>query len=302
MSFGELISTTLVSGYLNSLGIRNTWIDVRQVIRTDNNYREGIVDFNTTCTLVNKTLRPLLQDPKSMVITQGFIAGTETGATTTLGREGSDYSASILSYCLNAESMTIWKDVPGFLNADPKFFKEIVKINKIPFNEAIELAYYGASVIHPKTVKPIQNKGIKLNIKSFVDRTRNTTCFGRLFGALRSYVPDEKVKASVGIYMNANLDTFDKQRINNLVVCDKDMVIRHIELAKRVVNFDYKITKRTNYYVRIKRTFFSHTPPHTRKTKSSTPSWKNIRRCYYENGKENFVAGNSCNCSIADFS
>ena len=89
-------------------------------------------------------------------------------------------------------------------------------------------------------------------IKSFVDRTRNTPCFGRLFGALRSYVPDEKVKASVGIYMNANLDTFDKQRINNLVVCDKDMVIRHIELAKRVVNFDYKITKRTNYYVRIK--------------------------------------------------
>lgn len=178
VSFGELISTTLVSGYLNSLGIRNTWIDVRQVIRTDNNYREGIVDFNTTCTLVNKTLRPLLQDPKSMVITQGFIAGTETGATTTLGREGSDYSASILSYCLNAESMTIWKDVPGFLNADPKFFKETIKINKIPFNEAIELAYYGASVIHPKTVKPIQNKGIKLNIKSFVDPSAEGSIIG----------------------------------------------------------------------------------------------------------------------------
>ncbi len=166
VSFGELISTTLISGYLNSVGISNVWVDVRDVIRTNENYREGIVDFDTTRRQANSQLSTL---NSQLIITQGFIAGTASGTTTTLGREGSDYSASILSYCLDAESMTIWKDVPGFLNADPKFFSNTIKINEIPFNEAIELAYYGASVIHPKTVKPIQNKGIHLNIKSFVD-------------------------------------------------------------------------------------------------------------------------------------
>lgn len=166
VSFGELISTTLISGYLNSVGISNVWIDVRDVIRTNENYREGIVDFDATRRQTNSRLSTL---DYQLIITQGFIAGTAAGTTTTLGREGSDYSASILSYCLDADNMTIWKDVPGFLNADPKFFTNTIKINKIPFNEAIELAYYGASVIHPKTVKPIQNKGIQLNIKSFLD-------------------------------------------------------------------------------------------------------------------------------------
>ena len=162
--FGELISTTIISHYLNSIHLENTWVDIRQVIRTDYNYREGHVDFVATQE-ASKVF-----DPSSarIYITQGFIAGTADGNTTTLGREGSDYSASILSYCLNATSMTIWKDVPGFLNADPKYFPDTVKIEQIPYNEAIELAYYGASVIHPKTVKPIQNKNIELHIKSFV--------------------------------------------------------------------------------------------------------------------------------------
>lgn len=175
VSFGELISTTLISGYLNSVGISNVWVDVRDVIRTNENYREGIVDFDTTRQQANSQLATL---NSQLVITQGFIAGTTAGTTTTLGREGSDYSASILSYCLDADNMTIWKDVPGFLNADPKFFANTVKINKIPFNEAIELAYYGASVIHPKTVKPIQNKGIQLNIKSFLDPSANGSVIG----------------------------------------------------------------------------------------------------------------------------
>ena len=170
VSFGEIISTTLISGYLNSIGISNVWVDVRDVIRTNENYREGIVDFETTRRQAQETIKSRLNiDNSQLVVTQGFIAGTAAGTTTTLGREGSDYSASILSYCLDAESMTIWKDVPGFLNADPKFFPNTVKINKIPYNEAIELAYYGASVIHPKTVKPIQNKGIRLDIKSFIN-------------------------------------------------------------------------------------------------------------------------------------
>ncbi len=179
VSFGEIISTTLISGYLNSVGISNKWVDVRQIIRTDENYREGIVDFETTRLQAQDVINSKFKIQNSkLIITQGFIAGTAVGTTTTLGREGSDYSASILSYCLNAESMTIWKDVPGFLNADPKFFANTIKINKIPFNEAIELAYYGASVIHPKTVKPIQNKGIKLNIKSFIDPSAEGSVIG----------------------------------------------------------------------------------------------------------------------------
>lgn len=165
--FGELISTTIISHFLNSIGLTNQWVDIRQVIATDNQYREGIVDFAATQRNTDRLILPFAQH--SIVVTQGFIAGSADGHTSTLGREGSDYSASILSYCLNAESMTIWKDVPGFLNADPKYFPDTVKIEQIPYNEAIELAYYGASVIHPKTVKPIQNKNIQLHIRSFLN-------------------------------------------------------------------------------------------------------------------------------------
>ena len=164
--FGELLSTTIISHYLNSIGLVNKWIDIRTIIHTDEHYREGLVDFEQTRRNASVLMQ---QDDCQTYVTQGFIAGTASGHTTTLGREGSDYSASILSYCLEAESMTIWKDVPGFLNADPKFFQNTVKIAQIPYNEAIELAYYGASVIHPKTVKPIQNKNVELHIKSFLD-------------------------------------------------------------------------------------------------------------------------------------
>lgn len=166
VSFGELISTTIISHYLNLIGLKNRWVDVREVVRTNDSYREGIVDWQATQERIGIIGEALEDSPA--VVTQGFIAGTADGHTTTLGREGSDYSASILSYCLGASSMTIWKDVPGFLNADPKYFPDTVKIEQIPYNEAIELAYYGASVIHPKTVKPIQNKGIPLYIRSFL--------------------------------------------------------------------------------------------------------------------------------------
>ena len=132
-----------------------------------------------------------------MYVTQGFIAGTSDGHTTTLGREGSDYSAAILSYCLDAESMTIWKDVPGFLNADPKYFPDTVKIEQIPYNEAIELAYYGASVIHPKTVKPIQNKNIRLHIKSFVTPETDGSVIG----------PFETIKPLTPLYIFKNNQT-----------------------------------------------------------------------------------------------
>lgn len=167
VSIGELISTTIVSEYLNYKGIANKWIDVRSIIKTDATYREGKVDWELTQSCVNKILKPAVDD-RGIVITQGFIAGAMQGSTTTLGREGSDYSAAILAFCLGAKAMVIWKDVPGFLNADPKFFSNTQKINTIPYNEAIELAYYGASIIHPKTVKPLQNKEIPLYVKSFL--------------------------------------------------------------------------------------------------------------------------------------
>ena len=167
VSFGELMSTTIVSEYLNFKNMENKWLDVRSIIKTDDRYREGKIDWQLTQSASDKLLKPLFNVHK-IIVTQGFIAGSAMGATTTLGREGSDYSASILSYCLGAELMTIWKDVPGFLNADPKFFSQTVKIQQIPYNEAIELTYFGASVIHPKTLKPLQNKHIPLLVKSFI--------------------------------------------------------------------------------------------------------------------------------------
>ena len=170
VSFGEIISTTIIAHYLNHLGINTLWADARQLIRTDGHYREGRVDWQATQQEVEKLKK---EKSYNVVLTQGFIGGTNANddshiSTTTLGREGSDYSAAILAYCLGAESITIWKDVPGFLNADPKFFHDTVKISQIPYNEAIELAYYGASVIHPKTVKPLQNRSIPLYIRSFI--------------------------------------------------------------------------------------------------------------------------------------
>lgn len=184
VSFGEIISTTIITEYLNHLGINTLWSDARQLIQTDNHYREGRVDWQASETATKTLLADSIT--YSVILTQGFIGGTVDHKTTTLGREGSDYSAAILAYCLNAESVTIWKDVPGFLNADPKFFADTVKISQIPYNEAIELAYYGASVIHPKTVKPIQNKGIPLFIRSFITPEAE----GSSIGDYKTIVPE----------------------------------------------------------------------------------------------------------------
>lgn len=181
---GELLSTSIISHYLNHLGIRTKWVDAREIVSTDNHFREGKVNWEKTQCNVDALVADFMDF--DVILTQGFIGGTADGSTTTLGREGSDYSASILAYCLNAENITIWKDVPGFLNADPKYFKDTVKIQQIPYNEAIELAYYGASVIHPKTVKPIQNKGIPLFIRSFI----TPDCEGSSIGDYRTILPE----------------------------------------------------------------------------------------------------------------
>jgi aspartate kinase len=165
VSIGELVSTRIVAAYLNKSEIKTQWLDVRGYIHTDNNYREGSVYWDKTKASISQHIPALLD--KGVLVTQGFLGGTSENFTTTLGREGSDYTASIFASCLNAESVTTWKDVPGVLNADPKFFADTVKFDKLSYTEAIEMTYYGATVIHPKTIKPLQNSKIPLLVKSF---------------------------------------------------------------------------------------------------------------------------------------
>jgi aspartate kinase len=165
---GELLSTRIITRFLQLQGKKAVWQDARKMIRTNNIYRDGRVDWTTTEQLTQKIVKVFLAD-NNIIVTQGFIASTQEGLTTTLGREGSDYTASILAYCNNAESVTIWKDVPGVLNADPKWFDNTVKLDKISYREATELSYYGASIIHPKTIKPLENKKIPLYAKSFLN-------------------------------------------------------------------------------------------------------------------------------------
>lgn len=167
---GELVSSKIVAAYLNKIGLTTRWLDARDVVATDNTYREGWVIWDKTKAAAQKIVPPMLAEG-GFVLTQGFIGSTSENFTTTLGREGSDYSAAIFSHCLDAESMTIWKDVPGVLNADPRLFDNVVKLDRLSYREAIEMTYYGASVIHPKTIKPIQNKSIPLYVKSFLDPT-----------------------------------------------------------------------------------------------------------------------------------
>lgn len=166
---GELLSTGIVSAYLNEAGIANHWIDVRDIVRTDNNFRDANIDWAFTQQKINSEIRPLF-DNNNIVITQGFIGATDDNESTTLGREGSDYTAAVFANMLNAESQTIWKDVEGVMNADPKSFPDAQFISDLNYTEVIEMAYYGAQVIHPKTIKPLQNKSIPLHVKCFLDK------------------------------------------------------------------------------------------------------------------------------------
>jgi aspartate kinase len=164
VSYGELISTTILSHFMNYAGMKNTWIDVRNFIKTDATYRDAEVDWELTQKNISKNVKK-----KILNITQGFLGSDANNFTTTLGREGSDYTAAIFAYCLGAESVTIWKDVPGVMNADPRYFENASLLNQISYREAIELAFYGASVIHPKTLQPLQKKEIPLYVKSFLN-------------------------------------------------------------------------------------------------------------------------------------
>ena len=176
---GELFSTSLVSNYLLEQKVKVKWMDVRDIIRTDDNFRDAVIDWDFTENKINSAIRPLF-DEYDVVITQGFIGATDENESTTLGREGSDYSAAIFANLLSAESVTIWKDVDAVMNADPKEYKEAVIIPALSFSEVIEMAYYGAQVIHPKTIKPLQNKNIPLYVKSFLDPSLPGTSISRL--------------------------------------------------------------------------------------------------------------------------
>ncbi|WP_395625508.1 aspartate kinase [Daejeonella sp.] len=165
VSIGEFLSSRIVAAYLNKNEINTKWVDARDFIHTDNTYREGVVDLNKT-QLSMPVLKNILKT--QFVVTQGFIGGTSENFSTTLGREGSDYSAAIFASGLQAESLTVWKDVPGIMNADPRLFPNAQKYDELPYSEALEMAYYGATVIHPKTIKPLQNANVPLYVKPFL--------------------------------------------------------------------------------------------------------------------------------------
>ncbi|HET6768267.1 MAG TPA: aspartate kinase [Chitinophagaceae bacterium] len=165
---GELLSTSIVSHYLNETGIKNRWVDVRDIFRTDDNFRDAVIDWDFTNAQVQRSIVPLFNET-NIVLTQGFIGATDENESTTLGREGSDYSAAVFANLLNAKNQTIWKDVNSVMNADPKQFPDAVEIHELNYSEVIEMAYYGAQVIHPKTIKPLQNKNIPLEVKCFLD-------------------------------------------------------------------------------------------------------------------------------------
>lgn len=187
VSQGELMSTKIISAYLSSFGIANAWLDVRDVLQTDNTYREAKVNWELTSQLICNRI-PQLHANNNIILTQGFIGATSENFTTTLGREGSDYTAAIFSYCLDAKEMIVWKDVPGVLSADPRYSQDSVKLEQVSYHDAIELTYYGATVIHPKTIKPLENKHIPLRVCSFKSPNEKGTSVGN-YQATKPLVP-----------------------------------------------------------------------------------------------------------------
>lgn len=198
--YGELISTTIVSEYLLHKGVRNNWLDARDFVKTDNTYRDAQVQWIESQEAVKQGV-----DREILTITQGFIGADSNNFTTTLGREGSDYTAAIFAYCLDANNVTIWKDVPGVMNADPRVFENAVLLNQISYEEAIELAFYGASVIHPKTLQPLQRKEIPLFVRSFIDLEKHGTAVSK-GQALIPYMPCFIVKKDQVMISLSTLD------------------------------------------------------------------------------------------------
>ena len=199
---GELLSTTIMSYFLQEEKIPNKWIDVRDLLRTDDNFRDAAIDWEVTTRQIEETIIPLFEK-NNFILTQGFIGSTDENESTTLGREGSDYTAAVFANILNAESVTIWKDVDGVMNADPKDFPAAVNIHDLSYKEVIEMAYYGAQVIHPKTIKPLQNKNIPLYVKCFLDL--------RIGGTVISAKPPHHLPPIIVYKRNQALMTFESK-------------------------------------------------------------------------------------------
>lgn len=203
VGFGELLSSRIMQAVISQAGIPVNWFDARDVVLTDNLYREAWVQWDQTIARAKQTITPMLEEP-GVLITQGFIGSSSENFTTTLGREGSDYSAAIFAHCLDAESMTVWKDVAGVLNADPKIFDNVIRLDRISYKEAIEMTYYGARVIHLKTVKPLQNKNIPLYIKSYLQPDDPGTCISGDVDA--SYPPIIAIEKNQALLNISTLD------------------------------------------------------------------------------------------------
>lgn len=262
VSTGELLSTTILHYYLQESEIENTWIDARNLIKSDTTYRDATVNWEQTTTAIKNNLIE-----GRLYITQGFIGSDYNGFATTLGREGSDYSAAIFAYALDAESVTIWKDVPGVLNADPRYFTNTTLLEQISYQEAIELAFYGASVIHPKTLQPLRQKEIPLYVKSFLAPTLPGTSVSK--GAnLQPFIPCFIVKKNqllislsskdFSFIMEQNISDIFKLfgeyniKVNviqnsaiSFSVCVEDK-FNHFEELRQELSADYKVSYNEN--------------------------------------------------------
>ena len=262
VSYGELISTTILAHFMNYKGIKTNWIDVRNFIKTNDTYRDAEVDWELTQQNISKNVKR-----KILNITQGFLGSDENGFTSTLGREGSDYTAAIFAYCLNAESVTIWKDVPGVMNADPRFFENASLLNQISYREAIELAFYGASVIHPKTLQPLQKKEIPLYVKSFINPTLPGTsvskgadlephlpCFivkrNQLLVSLSSidfsFIMEENISEIFGLLHQYNMKvSLIQNSAISFSICVEDK-FNHFEELKNTLSKKFKVSYNEN--------------------------------------------------------
>lgn len=268
ISYGELMSSCIVHHFLNFKGLENIFIDARDYIKTDNSFREAKVDWKMSAYLVEKFLKPELENSKfRLASTQGFIGGTTDGLTSTLGREGSDYTASIMAYCLDAASVQIWKDVPGLLTADPKIMADTQKIDRISYQEAIELAYYGAKIIHPKTIKPLQNKRIPLIVKSFnapqeagttigdaIEKSKNITSYIFKFNQILisfsskdfSFIAEDRLETIFGVFARngIKINMMQNSAISFSVCIDKDE--RKLEHLLKILKNDFTIKYNDN--------------------------------------------------------
>ena len=227
VGLGEVMSTKIVSAYLSYNGMQSKWMDARKLIFTNDTFREAELDWEITTKNFKANFKPEFETV-DILVTQGFV-GSNNGATTTLGREGSDFTAGVIAYCCDAEDVTIWKDVPGMLNADPKWFDNTLKLDQISFREAIELSYYGASVIHPKTIKPLQNKEIPLYVKSFIDPHEDGT-------VIQSSMSKDHLVPSFIFKMNQILFSFTPKDFSFIVEKNLSDIFDRLSKANAKIN------------------------------------------------------------------